>query len=318
MAYDNVLVTGGAGFIGSHTVDALLARGAKVWVMDDLSTGALLNLKAWKHDSKLHFTKASVTNRRTVDSLVRKVDAIMHLAAVVSPRVSMLRPELTARVNVKGTLNLLQAAVASGVHRFVYASSAAVYGNSERVPVPENAPLQPMSPYGASKLAAEKYCDVYCRTHGLETVSLRYFNVYGARQGSNPYSGVIAIFASKLRKGQRPIIYGDGNQTRDFIHVSDVIQANLLALEAKTRAGEVVNIGTGQQTTVRELFDLMAQLINPSTRPVLGPSRPGDIYRSCADISKAKNLLGFQPKISIRSGLSLLLEEPGYSTSSPS
>jgi nucleoside-diphosphate-sugar epimerase len=307
-SHDAILVTGGAGFIGSHTVDALLRYGSKVWVLDDLSAGSLTNLKKWRNAPRLKFIKGDVRNSSVVAKAAKKADAIIHLAAIVSPRVSTLKPELATSVNVIGTLNLLQAAVSSGVQRFVYASSAAVYGDSERVRVPENAPLQPISPYGVSKLAAEKYCDVYYKTHGLETVSLRYFNVYGQRQrADNPYSGVIAIFAKKLISNSPTIINGNGLQSRDFVHVSDIVSANLLALTTKGPTGQSYNIGTGRATSIKRLHTILAHLAGRKAEARSRPARPGDIGKSCADISKARRLLGYKPKTDLETGLRNLL-----------
>ena len=308
LAYDAVLVTGGAGFIGSHTVDLLLENEVHVWVLDDLSTGKLRNLNRWKNDRRLHFKPGTITNYRTVSSLAERVDSIIHLAAVVSPAVSLLRPELTNHVNGSGTLNVLRAGLKHKVKRLVFASSSSLYGNATNIPIPETAPLEPITPYGVSKLAGEQYCMAFHRSFGLDTVSLRYFNVYGQRQSSNPYSGVIAIFTRQLLRGRRPTIYGDGNQTRDFIHVSDVARANMLALEPKRLAGEALNIGTGKATTINELLRTLADAVGkPDTAPNFAELRRGDIRQSCADTSKARAALGFEPRVALRDGLGLLL-----------
>lgn len=303
------MVTGGAGFIGSHTVDALLDHGLKVWVLDDLSSGSLGNLKGWKDNRKLHFKKGSVVRYKSVESLARKVDAIIHLAAVVSPNVSVRRPEVANEVNVSGTLNVLRAALRTGVERVVFASSSSVYGNSKSARISEDAALEPITPYGVSKLAAEKYCRVYHETYDLSTVCLRYFNVYGERQSSNPYSGVIAIFARRLLKGLRPIIYGDGNQTRDFIQVSDVVNANLSALRAARGVGEAFNIGTGRATAIKKLHRVIADLAERNDiSPIFAPARLGDVRLICARTEKARTILGFEPRVSLRFGLKSLIE----------
>ena len=308
LSYDRVMVTGGAGFIGSHTVDALLHSGLRVWVLDDLSSGSLPNLSQWKKNSNLHFKRGDVTKYKTVVSLARKAEAIIHLAAVVSPNISIRRPELAHQVNVSGTMNVLRAGVKHGVHKIVFASSSSVYGNTNSVRIREDAKLEPITPYGASKLAAEKYCHAYYKSYELSTVSLRYFNVYGERQSSNPYSGVIAIFAQRLLKGLPPIIYGDGLQTRDFIHVSDVVNANLLALRCRRGMGEAINIGTGHATTITDLYRLLTEVVGrTNTPPVFKPARRGDIETSCASIAKACALLGFRPKIPLRQGLKCLI-----------
>ncbi len=243
--FDRILVTGGAGFIGSHTVDALLNEDVRVWILDDFSSGSLRNIRHIRRDRRCVIKRGSITNYRAVEFLARKVETIIHFADVVSPFVSVKKPELVNEVNVGGTLNVLRAAVKTGVKRVVCASSSSVYGNQTLLPIAETNPLQPLTPYGVSKLAGEKYCGAFYQTFGLETVCFRYFNVYGRRQSANPYSGVISIFANKLRKGLQPRIFGDGEQTRDFIHVSDVAKANLLGLETARGIGEAFNIGTG-------------------------------------------------------------------------
>jgi len=304
LTYDKVLVTGGAGFIGSHTVDALLREGIEVWILDDLSTGSLRNLRAWKKHQKLHFSRKSVTTFRAVDSVTRNVDAIVHLAAIVSPYVSLTHPEATNEVNVVGTLNVLKAALKHKVGRVVFASSASLYGNPTETPTAEDAHLDPTTPYGVSKLSAEKYCRSYHKMYDLNTISLRYFNVFGSRQRSNPYSGVIAIFSDLLRKGAPPTIYGDGNQTRDFVHVSDVTNANILALRTLKGAGEAINIGTGDSTSINELARLLADLTGrQDAKPIYKPARQGDIMHSCADATKARSLLGFESRVTLRAGL---------------
>jgi UDP-glucose 4-epimerase len=305
--YDRLMVTGGMGFIGSHTVDALLQNNAEVWVLDDLSSGYLRNLERWKQNPKLHFQRGSVISHRTVAALTRKVEAIVHLAAVVSPVVSVRRPERTNEVNVSGTLNILRAGLKNGVKRIVFASSSSLYGNPRTIPIREDTPLNPITPYGVSKLAAEHYCRVYHKTYGLSTVSLRYFNVYGERQSSNPYSGVISIFANQIAKGHQITIYGDGNQTRDFVHITDVVRANLLALKAKRGIGEAFNIGTGRATTINQLQRVLVRAMGEQhVLPTFLEARKGDIKDSCANITKARRILGFQPRITLREGLERL------------
>jgi UDP-glucose 4-epimerase len=297
-------VTGGAGFIGSHTVDALLDYGSEVWVLDNFSTGSLHNLRKWKKNRKFHFKRNTVTNYRTVETLAGKTDAIVHLAAVVSPYLSVKKPDIVNEINVSGTLNILRAAVKKDAKRVVFASSSSVYGNQSSLPISESNLPMPVTPYGVSKLSGEKYCGAFYETYNLSTVALRYFNVYGQRQRANPYSGVIAIFATHLSKGERPRIYGDGEQTRDFIHVSDVVKANLQALEAERVVGEAFNIGTGQRTSINELFAIMAELSDRSDiQPVYAPERLGDIKHSYASITKTREILGFESKTELRKGL---------------
>jgi nucleoside-diphosphate-sugar epimerase len=301
-------VTGGAGFIGSHTVDSLLEQGSEVWVLDNLTTGSPQNLRTWKNNRRLHISRKTVAHYRAVEAFVGKVDAVLHLAAVVSPYLSVKKPEIVNEVNVSGTLNVLRAAVKKKVKRVVFASSSSVYGNQTTLPISEDNLTTPVTPYGVSKLSGEKYCGAFHETYGLATVSLRYFNVYGLRQKANPYSGVVAIFKNQLTKGARPKIYGDGEQTRDFIHVSDIVKANLLALDTKKGVGETLNIGTGKRTSINQLFTILTELLaKPNIQPSHVEERPGDIKHSYATITKARDLLGFEPTIELRQGLDHLL-----------
>lgn len=309
MTYDKVLVTGGAGFIGSHTVDALLNQGTRVWVLDDLSTGYLRNLRTWKNNHSLHFVKNSTLRYKTVESLTRKVEAVIHLAAAVSPYLSVKKPEVVNEVNVSGTLNILRASAKNRIRRVVFASSSSVYGNQAILPISENNPIRPVTPYGASKVSGEKYCEAFAQTYGLSAISLRYFNVYGERQSANPYSGVIAIFANQLSKGKRPSIYGDGEQTRDFIHVADVATANLKALQTSNGTGEAFNIGTGHPTTINQLVLALAEIISKrDVTPIHANDRQGDIRHSYANMTRARDTLNFQPKIKFGHGLKLLID----------
>jgi len=308
MRFDRVLVTGGAGFIGSHTVDALLQEGAAVWVLDDLSTGSLRNLRVWKMNRKLHFMRGSTVQANLVAALINKVDAVIHLAAIVSPFYSVKKPELVNAVNVTGTLNVLNSCVKKKTQKVVFASSSSVYGDQTQLPITEDNPIHPITPYGASKLSGEKYCGAYNRTYGLNTIALRYFNVYGERQSSNSYSGVIAIFSKQMRRGLQPKILGDGTQKRDFIHVSDVVQANLQALNANTGTGDAFNIGTGRAISINELSSLQAKLVNKiEITPIHAPARAGDIKDSYADITRAREVLGFEPRIELGEGLRALV-----------
>jgi UDP-glucose 4-epimerase len=242
-----------------------------------------------------------------VQKLSGKVDAIIHLAAQISPHVSLKYPEITNSTNVDGTLNILRAAVTEKTHKVVLASSSSVYGDVKSRYVSEEMPTNPITPYGVSKLAAEKYCGAFHRAYGIPTISLRYFNVYGERQSSNPYSGVIAIFAQALSEHRRPTIFGDGYQTRDFVHVSDVAKANMKALQSKTGYGQAFNVGTGKTTTVKHLFELLCQIIRrKEIQPIFRKQRPGDIRDSCADLTKTKSILRFTPRVDLKTGLTLL------------
>lgn len=309
MTYDKVLVTGGAGFIGSHTVDALLSQGTRVWVLDDLSTGYLRNLRTWKNNHSLHFVRNSTLRYKTVESLTRKVDAVIHLAAAVSPYLSVKKPEVVNEVNVSGTINILRASAKNRIRRVVFASSSSVYGNQTVLPISEDNPIRPVTPYGASKVSGEKYCEAFAQTYGLSAISLRYFNVYGERQSANPYSGVIAIFANQLSRGKRSSIYGDGEQTRDFIHVADVTTANLKALQTSSGTGEAFNIGTGHPTTINQLFLALAEVLSKrDVTPIHANDRQGDIRHSYANTTRARETLNFQPKIEFGHGLKLLID----------
>ena len=308
MKYDRVLVTGGAGFIGSHTVDALLNLGVATWVLDNLSSGTYRNLTQCWHDSRLHFVRGDIRSSEKVRAAVRKVDAIIHLAAQVSPYVSMHRPDLTNMINVNGTLNVLRAAAAEKIGKVVFASSSSVYGDVKTGRVTEDSRVNPITPYGVSKLAGEKYCGAFYSAYGLPTISLRYFNVYGERQRSNPYSGVIAIFAKTLSDGLRPKIFGDGYQTRDFIHVSDVARANLIALQQTAGLGKAFNIGTGKATTIRQLFRFLSRTTGRTQiKPIFKEERPGDIRKSCAEVTAARSILKFTPQIDLKCGLERLI-----------
>lgn len=307
-----VLVTGGAGFIGSHLVDGLLARGHSVTVLDDLSSGTMDNLKTHKDKSSFQFIQGDIRDAGAVKRALAGVDAVIHEAAMISVPLSVKDPEFARSVNVDGTLTLLKASLGHGVKRFVFASSCAVYGEQVELPISENAPLQPLSPYASSKLSAEKNCLAFHEREGLETVCLRYFNVYGPRQTFGEYAGVMMKFFERLRSDQPPIIYGDGEQTRDFVYVSDVVDATLLALKHEGVAGEVINIGTGRGVNINELCEIFLKATGKSHfKPIHEAPRVGDIRHSRADITKARKLLGYGPKISLEEGVGKLLRVPG-------
>ncbi len=308
--FSKVLVTGGAGFIGSHLVDRLLAEGFEVWVLDDFSAGRMENVSCHTGVRGFHLVRGDVRDFGLVEKVVDGVDVVFHLAALVDVALSVENPVLFDEVNVVGTLNLLKACVDSGVRRFVFASSAAVYGDSEPPMKREDMLPKPISPYGVSKLAAENYVRVFNELYGLETVCLRYFNVYGPRQGlASTYSGVITAFVSRLLKGQSPVIHGDGSQTRDFVNVDDVVSANMFALESKSAVGEVFNIASGTVVSISELARILQQFTNTGhLKPVFTEPRPGDIKHCSGDISKAEELLGFHPKVQLKDGLSKLVK----------
>jgi UDP-glucose 4-epimerase len=304
-----ILVTGGAGFIGSHTVDRVLAEGFEVIVLDSLRSGKLENISCHVGKENFRFVKGDVRDAGLVRDLVSHVDGVAHLAALVSVPESLRDPALTFDINVNGTLNLLKASADCGVKRFIYASSCAVYGNIEKLPIKEDFPAKPESPYGVSKLTAENYARKYFEDYGLETVCLRYFNVYGPRQAYNDYSGVITQFLHRIRQDLPLVIFGDGKQTRDFVYVEDVAEANVLALKCGKAAGEVFNIGTGVATSINQLAETLLEIMNKRNGKILhDKARKGDIRHSVADISKAKEKLGYNPKVPLRNGLKKLLE----------
>jgi nucleoside-diphosphate-sugar epimerase len=307
--FSEILVTGGAGFIGSHIVDRLLDEGFKVRVLDNLSTGDITNLAQYKNKKSFQFIEGDIRNFDLVKRTVKGVDAVFHEAAVVSVSRSVENPLLSNEINVTGTVNLLNACVDAHVKRFVLASSCAVYGDTETLPNHENLAPKPLSPYAADKLAAETYAKVFHNVYGLETVSLRYFNVYGPRQKYGPYSGVISILINRLLENKPPIIYGDGEQTRDFINVKDVVEANMLALSKREAAGEVLNISTGEATTINKLTETIQKIMGKtSLKPVHAEPRPGDIKHSYGDITKARKDLEYEPKVQLERGLSELVK----------
>ena len=307
--FSEILVTGGAGFIGSHIVDRLLDEELKVRVLDNLSTGEKKNLAQHKNKKSFQFIEGDIRNFDLVKKAVEGVDAVIHEAALVSVTRSIENPLLSNEINVTGTVNLLKACVDAHVKRFVLASSCAVYGDTKTLPNHENLAPKPLAPYAADKLAAENYATVFHEVYGLETVSLRYFNVYGPRQKYGPYSGVISIFINRLLKNEPPIICGDGKQTRDFINVKDVVKANMLALSKQKAAGEVFNISTGETTTLNKLAETIQKIMDKTDlKPVHAEPRPGDIKHSYGDISKAKRNLEYTPKVQLEEGLSELVE----------
>jgi UDP-glucose 4-epimerase len=299
------VVTGGAGFIGSNIVDALIARGDTVTVIDDLSTGRRENLaQALDAGATLH--ELSIVDAPRLHGAIADAapEAVFHLAAQIDVRRSVADPGADARVNVEGTVNVLEAARRAGARRVVYSSTGgAIYGEAEQVPTAEDAPIRPLSPYGQAKHAGEGYCALYRQLHSLETVVLRYANVYGPRQDPLGEGGVIAIFCGKLADGGRPTVFGDGRQTRDYVHVADVVRANLLALDAPAGTAGPFNVGSGVETSVLALVDAFRAIGGGSFEPQFAPARAGEVLRSCLAAGRAREQLGWRAEIALADGI---------------
>ena len=301
------LVTGGSGFIGSHLCRKLLAEGHGVRVLDNLSSGKRANLSDVAGDIDFH--EADLRDEDAVQRAVKGVEYILHHAAVASVQTSVEEPLIEQQINSVGTLNLLEAARQAGVRRVVFAASAAAYGNDPRVPKREDMRPTPESPYAISKLAGEYYCGVYDRLYGLETVCLRYFNVYGPRQDpASPYSGVISIFAKRMLNGLVPLVHGDGLQTRDFVSVYDVVAANMLAHQVESARGQVYNIGSGRRSSLMDLLTALNAVLSSDIQAEFVEARAGDVRDSLADISKAQSELGYRPSMDLQRGLREVIE----------
>lgn len=301
-----VLVTGGAGFIGSHCVDAFVAHGEAVTVLDIQRREDAKNLE--NAFGKITYIEGDIQDRALMERLAREHSHILHLAAIVSVPLSINKPLETHDTNVTGTLVVFDAAQKGGVKRVVYASSAAVYGNAASVPISEDAPLRPLSPYGLHKLTNETYAKMHTELFGLETVGLRFFNVYGSRQDPHsPYSGVVSIFSEKLKHREPPVVYGDGTATRDFVHVFDVAKACWLALDGAKAPGEVFNVGSGERTSINELLRVLSDVLGTDALRDERESRPGEIQHSHASIEKIRSTLGYNPQYDLERGLSEML-----------
>jgi UDP-glucose 4-epimerase len=301
------LVTGGAGFIGSHIAEALVRRGERVRVLDSLVTGKRANLAHL--EGRLEFIEGDISHYADARRAVEGVSIIFHQAAIPSVPRSIAEPQLNHTANVDGTFNLLLAAREAGVRRVVYAASSSAYGDTEKLPKTEDIRPNPLSPYAAAKLFGEYYCQVFARVYGLETVALRYFNVFGPRQDpSSPYSGVISKFITWLLAGEPPVIFGDGEQSRDFTYIDNVVDANLRAAEAEGVSGEVINVALGERITLNQLLKELQQIIGTNLKPRYEGPRPGDVRHSLADISRAQRLLGYEPLVYLAEGLRRTVE----------
>lgn len=303
-SYD--LITGGAGFVGSHLARYLIGMGRSVRILDDLSTGQLSNLGDL--NSKIDFLQGSILDDALVNKATKGVQTVYHLAAIASVQRSIENPQLSHEVCATGTLKVLDHARTNGCRRLVFAASSSAYGNCTTPVQCEDSPVIPMSPYAAAKLAGEAYCQAFALGMNFETVRLRFFNIYGPNQRSDsPYSGVIAIFANAFKAGKIPTIHGDGLQSRDFVHVSDAVQALWLAGTSSKVSGQVFNIGTGTSTSLLDLVSYLKTILGSSLSVQHGPARAGDVRHSLANIEKARNLLGFNPKMPVKDGLANLL-----------
>jgi nucleoside-diphosphate-sugar epimerase len=295
------LVTGGAGFIGSHLAEELVRRGERVRVVDSLVTGKRQNIA---HLPQVEFIEGDLADLGVARRAVDGVEYVLHQAAIPSVPRSVSDPITSNRANIDASLNVLVAARDAGVRRVVYAGSSSAYGNTPTLPKVETMPTAPLSPYALQKLVAEQYCQMFTALYGLETVTIRYFNVFGPRQDpSSPYSGVISLFISALADGRRPTIYGDGEQTRDFTYVSNVVDGVLRACVAPDASGEVINVATGGRISLNELFRAIRALTGAQVEPVYADRRAGDVRDSQADIAKARRLLGYEPIVALEPGL---------------
>ena len=301
------LLTGGAGFIGSHIVKRLVGEGAVVRVVDNLSTGQVARLENLR--CSIEYVEADLADNLVSDEVVKDVDYVLHQAAVPSVQRSVCDPVGTNRANVTATLNLLESCRKAKVRRFVYAASSSAYGDTEVLPKSEEMPPNPLSPYALQKLVGEHYCKLYYSLYGLETVCLRYFNVFGPGQDPHSeYSAVIPKFISKLLINELITVYGDGEQSRDFTYVENVVDANLLALQATKACGKVLNVGCGERITLNTLIQLLEEIVGVKAKVSYSASKPGDVRHSLADINLARRLLEYEPKVMVKEGLRRTVE----------
>ena len=304
--FSNVLVTGGAGFIGSHLVDKLISRGYSVVVLDNFHSGKIESFREILGRASFEVIEGDIRDRKAVREAMDGVDAVVHLAALIDVEESVNNPLETRDVNVNGTLNVLNEAVRSGVRKLLFASSTAVYGEGNPLPLEEEHSLNPISPYAASKVSAEYYCKAFNNCYGLSTVVLRFFNVYGPGQKHSSYSGVITKFLQNALRDEPLVVYGDGKQTRDFIHIDDVVDATVLALEKANSKGETFNVCTGKPTSVNGLVEIVKEIIEKDLKVSYDKPRKGDIKNNYGDPSKAEKILGFKAETSLREGLERL------------
>jgi nucleoside-diphosphate-sugar epimerase len=305
----SVLVTGGAGFIGSHLVPRLLELGHSVTVLDNLSTGKLENLDGVVDHPKFMFRRGDILDKTILQDVFDGVDSVIHLAALIDISASVADPVQNHEVNVDGTFNMLHASIKHNAKKFVFASSTAVYGDAKTLPLQENSALNPISPYAASKIAGEAYCSAFASCFGLETTVLRFFNIYGKRSENSPYSGVITKFLREIISDEALTIDGDGEQTRDFVYVNDIVTAVVSTLEHEGLKGEVFNVCTGVPTSVNQLAATLKTVAGKSPNVKYGPARLGDIRSNYGDPAKAAKNLGFRATVDLTKGLQILFKE---------
>ena len=303
-----IVVTGGAGFIGSNIVEELLNHNCgEIIVIDDLSSGKIENIMPFSN--KISFVKGCITDLDLLTDIFKGADYILHQAAIPSIPRSIQDPHRTNHVNVGGTLNVFLAARENNVKRVIYATSSSTYGNAEKLPVSEDLPLNPLSPYASQKMIGEMYGKIFYEVYGLETVGLKYFNVFGSRQDPHSqYSAVIPIFIKKISKGERPFIYGDGSTSRDFTYVKNVVNANLLACFSPEASGHVINVSAGNRVSLNELVNKINECLGTNVEPEYLDFRKGEVLHSQADITKAKKIIGYDPEISFEEGLIKTIE----------
>lgn len=305
-----ILVTGGAGFIGSHLITELLKRNYSVTALDNLYSGKLENLRQADKNPNFTFVKADIRNKTSLKEAFAQADAVVHLAALIDITASVVDPAQTNEVNVTGTLNVLQTAETCKIKKLVFASSTAVYGDTQTLPINEDIPVNPISPYAASKAAGEAYCQAYAKCYGLDIAILRFFNVYGPRNENSPYSGVITKFLKQALNNQGLTVFGDGEQSRDFIHVNDIVEALIHALESKKTDGEIFNICTGKPTTINHLIQTIRAVTGKELQVTYAPARPGEIKFSYGNPNKASKRLKFNAKVNLAEGLNQIIQSP--------
>jgi UDP-N-acetylglucosamine 4-epimerase len=305
----NVLITGGAGFIGSNLTEALLQKGHFVRVLDDFSTGKRENLIFDKAYPSLEIIEGDIRDLGTCQKAIKGTEYVFHQAALPSVQRSIEDPETSNAINVGGTLNILLAAREEKVKRVIYASSSSIYGDTPTLPKHEEMPSNPLSPYALQKYIGEQYCRLFYQLYGLDTISLRYFNIFGPKQGPNSiYSAVIPKFIDALLHGRAPIIFGDGKQSRDFTYIENVVQANLLAVSAEQLHGEAINIACGKRTSLNQLLNILKEILGSRQSPIHQEPRQGDVRHSLADIHKGKEVINYEPTIGVEVGLKKTVE----------